>query len=165
MRIDELRCLTLMRRQVESIYKKGLDAPSIVSLSIAVSHALKRVRTNGREKLTALVSVRDELWDYVRDLAEHAAEVAWCEEAVQDALHLLDGFVDCPECHGDQGTFGPAEAWRSRGDWTDCRVCAGRGMIPKGESVWQDEGRTYTPPEQQLDTRIDGSIERREAAC
>ena len=164
MRADELRCLKLMKRQVRRIDKKGLDAPSIVSLSIAVSHALERVRTNGHEKLAALVRVRDELRDYARDLAEHVAEVSWCHQAIEEALHLLDGFVECPACHGEQGTFGPAEAWRYKRDWNDCSVCAGRGMIPKGTSEWQDEDRTYTPPEQQLDTRIDGHTARREAA-
>ena len=36
--------------------------------------------------------------------------------------------------------------------------------ILEGDPDWQDLDRTYTPEEQQLDTRIDGKPERREAA-
>ena len=85
-----------------------------------------------------------------------------CAQLMEEALRLLDGFVECPTCNGEQGSFAKGKHWEL--NWDDCHVCQGHGMLPIGESKWQDEGRTYTPAERQLDTRIDGIAVRREAA-
>ena len=73
----------------------------------------------------------------------------------------------CPECRspthacravrrGNTVTYNCYYGWPDRHTW--------QVTIPKGDAHWQDESRTFTPAEEQLATRIDGSTERREAA-
>lgn len=80
-------------------------------------------------------------WGIVRALCPKCRSPTHARRAVREGNTVTyDCYYGYPECHTWQVT------------------------IPKGDSYWQDESRTYTPAEEQLDTRVDGSSERREAA-
>lgn len=162
MRRDELRIYHEAVQAHEKVYRPNRDAPWVPWAY--VDHALKGMRVNGRERLSeTLIKILQEGEKYLTHLTEH-------EQGLQDARAVVGKvvqdlkaqFVVCPACKGEQG-----EKVKDSGvfvyHWEDCATCAGRGMVPQGLKEWQDENRTYTPPEQQLDTRIDGPPERREA--
>ena len=166
MRRNELRMYLTAKRAVKRMGKIFLDAPW-TPWGIVADHAINQVRTNGREALRTLIDLVQEGEEYIEEVGRHEQRTAECRLLVQKVLDELAGyFVVCPSCKGAKGAYDEkqAKAFGYGRGWEDCKMCWGHGMLPKGESVWQDEGRTYTPPEQQLDTRIDGWTARREAA-
>ena len=156
----------MVQRAVARMYKMFLDAPW-KPWGITADHAASQVRMNGREALTTLIDLVQEGEEYIENVVEHERRTTECRLLVQKVLDALaEYFTICPACKGAKGAYDKERA-RSFGRgrcWEDCETCWGHGMLPKGESVWQDEGRTYTPAERQLDVRIDGIAERREAA-
>ena len=166
MRRNELRMYLTAMRAAARMDKMFTDAPW-TPWGITADHAVNQVRTNGCEALSTLIDLVQEGKEYLQELVEHEQRTIVCRVLVQKILDELAGYFDvCPSCKGAKGVY-DEELRRSVGygrGWEDCETCWGHGMLPKGESVWQDEGRTYTPPERQLDTRIDGMVERREAA-
>lgn len=166
MRRNELRMYLTAKRAEARMDKMFTDAPWI-PWGITPDHAIKQVRTNGTEALRTLIDLVQEGEEYLQNLVEHEQRIIVCRVLVQKVLDELAGYFDvCPSCKGAKGAFDreQAQSFGYGKGWEDCETCWGHGMLPKGESVWQDEGRTYTPPEQQLDTRIDCITERREAA-
>lgn len=166
MRRNELRMYLTAKRAEKKMDKMFLDAPWL-PWGTTADHAVEQVRTNGCEDLSTLIDLVQEGEEYLGEMEVHEITMATCRATVQKVLDELQSYFEiCPACNGAKGAFDKdpeSRFWIGRG-WEDCATCDGHGMLPRGESVWQDEGRTYTPPEQQLDTRIDGCTRRREAA-
>ncbi len=163
MRADELRIYHEADRAEERLRKLSHNGPWS-PWGITASHALKQVRVNGREDLVTLIDLHAEGLQYLKDVDEHLKEMREAREIIASALNrLVDRFVRCSACDGKKGRKEPSSG-PSVYIWRDCETCDGHGMLPVGAREWQDEGRTYTPAERQLDTRIDGHIERLKAA-
>ena len=165
MRRNELRMYLTAKRAEKKLDKMFLDAP-LLPWGTTADHAIDRVRTNGLEDLSTLIDLVQEGEEYMREATEHERLTAECKVVVQKVLDELDGYFElCPKCQGTKGAKDYDNVPMSRVYvWRDCGTCAGRGMVPRGESRWQDEGRTYTPAERVLSVRLDCWPVRREAA-
>ena len=163
MRADELRTYHEADRAEKRLSKLTHNTPWN-PWSTTASHALQQVRVNGREALITLIDLHDEGLQYLKDVDEHLEEMREAREIIASTLErLVKRFVKCPACDGEKGrkeTTSGVYVYH----WIDCETCDGRGMLPVGAREWQDENRTYTPAERQLDVRIDGHTERLKAA-
>ena len=128
----ELKVLKKIEQLLIALDKESHSSEVGIEIGIELNHALKGIRTNGREKVNSLYDVFCELQKEDDNLQDDARKtLIFAEKAAEFRLEveaLMEDFNICPICHGEKGE----KIRGSRGisyEWEDCERCKGRGIL------------------------------------
>ena len=102
--------------------------------SVAMGHAIKGVRCNGREQVRSIADIFDEMDESHKSIKHIKSVVAKAERTLARMNKIREGFIKCPSCHGKKGQKHRSAAptpGSCYGYWEDCAKCDGRGVLPR----------------------------------
>lgn len=138
----EKRILNLVAKESEALTKLlGRVWENPPDAQIEISHAREGVRTNGVERVTSVLDVKEQMEAALITYHRHHAAVIEVHHEVGDRIiavrKLMEQLPPCPECKGKKGygRNGMPKTWEAGSgpgmaikQWEDCEVCEGRGI-------------------------------------
>jgi hypothetical protein len=129
----EKKALERLRPLVSRMSKNGetVELYSHFGATIYMGHALEGVRCNGRERVTSIQDIFEEMDCWPRRIKLIRREVQQLERTLAKMDKIRAGFVKCHSCHGKKGRKTKPPPSHHSGPWEDCARCLGRGVLER----------------------------------